>query len=597
MATYRLPLDLTGTLASNRVTQTRTLNMSSKMGDKFIIPADAPFFAEGLEVYKVGTPTPLTRGIDYELIFEYLDIFTITQKPVYGGIKFKDRNISGQVRLVLQVLGGPFLQPVQNTLETIARNKLNVNTGTWGDLVGVPAGFPVLNHPMSSDDFTGFAQIQNTLEEGVALLLAGMGGGSGGNDGSAMAALQAHIRNPTNAHTKAAVGLANVPNYAMSTYEEADLGVNNRFTSPAMVKYLINKYSGLSTIDTINQSITVMQRDVRTLSQGLQENNISVANLEGEVGSLTNQFQNVREEFANVLVYINDLGASIDGIQGVVEDIRAQVQDALQRVGSMETTVNQIKMENENISNELLQINQDLDGLANRTGDLETSFSNLTNDIGKLNRALLYPLRRFVNAGTYNFSVKPGETRTFTLIGSGGAGGVITPVGQIGAIEPRGQNGSDTILWINTDLTNGENSTGQIGLRANGGIGGQTSLQSTAGIEHFGVGGAGGQTSISGLFSVVSNSNGAGGTNGSAAPGPSHPGAVGQLVQGKRYADGGAAPITAGTGGAGAMVVAKFTNNYTFDVEFTAVVGVTARNIPGNNYTAAAPGLFIIELN
>lgn len=595
MATYRYPLDILGTSPSNRVTQTRTLNMTTKMGDKFFIPENAPFFAEGCEIYKVGSPTPLVRGIDYELIFNFPDIFQITEKNIYGGVKFKNRNISGQVRIDAQILGGPFLQPVQNILETIARNKTNVNTATWGELAGVPAGFPVLDHTMISDDEIGYGEINTTLRD-IAALLAGMTGGGTGGDGTALALIRSHISNPTNAHNKSAVGLSNVPNFALSTYEEADLGVNNRLVSPALTKYLISKYSGLQSITSIQQQVNIINRDILVLQQGLQENNINVGNLDDQVTSLNNQFENVRLEFANILIYVNDLGGSIENIQNLIQDTKLQVEEALIRVSEMESIVNQIQFENGNISSELLRINTDLNGLSNRTDALETTMLTMALSIAKINNAVLYPIRRFIQEGSYHFSVSPGETRQITLIGTGGAGGIVIPLGQDGVVEPRGAKGGDTVLVLNTDITNGINSAGEIVLRADGGYGGQCSKQSAGGIDYFGKSGPGGNTAYTGLFNIISNSIGAGGVDGNGSVGPSHAGAIGHQVQGKTFGSGGAAPIAAATGSAGAKIVAKITNTFNFDLEFTVKVGEAPHNILTNNYTPAAPGLFIIEI-
>ncbi len=595
MANYRLPLDLTGTLASNRVTQTRTLNMTSKMGDKFIIPADAPFFADNLVITKVGTATPMTRGVDYELIFEYPDLFQMTQKYIYGGIKFKNRNITGQVTLVLQALGGPFLQPVQNTLETIARNKTNVNTATWGELAGVPAGFPVLNHPQTSDDFTGFGQIQSTLNDGIALLLAGTGGGTGSSD-AAMALIRSHMTNPSNAHTKAAVGLGSVPNFSMATYEESDLGVNNRFTSPAIVKYLIGKYSGLTAITDIQTHLNVIDRDVGAIQQGLEQNNISVSQISQRVSGLDNSFQNVRQEFSNVLTYVNDLGSSIENIQYVVEGVRTQIEDSLRRVSDMEALVGQIRIENENINSVLSTLSEGISGLSSRTTAVEINLATAIKDIAKLNTTLLYPLRRFISAGSYNFSIKPNETRVITLVGPGGGGGIVIPTDKVGVMPGYGNRGSDTYLILNTDLSNGINTNGDVVARAEAGGGGQSSIQGANGIEHFGVGGVGGQTTYTGLFTVINNVIGAGGLNAETIVPVNHPGAAGQTIQGKKYADGGASPSLAGSGAAGAMIILSITNTYQWDLEFTAVVGEAPRNVTGNNLQPAAPGLFFIDI-
>lgn len=596
MATYRYPLDITGLLPSNRVSQTRTLNMTTKMGDKFFIPADAPFFAEGCEIIKVGTPTPLVRGIDYELIFNYPDIFEITEKNVYGGVKFKNRAITGQVRITMQVLGGEFLQPVQNTLETVARNKTNVNTATWGELAGVPAGFPVQNHTMTSDDMVGYGEINTTLRDIAALLAGQMSGGGGGGDGTALALIRSHISNPTNAHAKSAVGLANVPNYAMSTYDEADLGVNNRFTSPALVKYLINKYGGTTSIESLQQQITIINRDVVLLQQGLQTNDIKVSQLNVQVQDLSQRFESLRSEFANVLIYINDLGASIENIQNLVQTTKVQVEAALARVTEMEGIVNQIKLDNTDIKEQLNSLSNSLGTLGSRVSSLEISFGNINTAVIKLNQRVLYPLRRFISQGSYHFSIAPNETRTITMIGAGGGGGVLIPLGAEGVTEPRGNKGGDTILILNTDVSNGTNSAGAVVLKAAGGFGGQSSKQSQDGVEYFGKGGPGGNTEATTLFTVTSNSVGGGGIDGVNSPGASHAGAVGHQVQGKSYGSGGASIMSAASGAAGARIVASITNTYTFDLEFTVQVGSSATNILNNNLIPASPGLFLIDI-
>lgn len=598
MAEFRYPLDLSGTNPSNKVTQTRTLNMTTKNGDKFFIPSDAPFYGESVIITRASSNTPLVRGVDYELIFDYPDLFETTQKYIFGGVKFKDRNISGQVTIQMQVMGGPFLQPVQNTLESIARNRTNVNTATWGELAGVPAGFPVLNHVMESDDMVGFGDLNTTIKEFTALILEYLGGGTGGGgSNAAIALIQAHIANPTNAHSKSAVGLGNVPNYAVSTFAEADLGVNNKLVTPAISKYLISRYSGISDILAIQQQIIQINRSIVDLSTSQNTVNINVSNLTQQVNQLNQNFEMVKQEFNNLKTYVQDLSGNIQTITDLVNTLREQVNSALQTISSMQTTVNRISQENVEINTTLGQLKTNLDKLNLSVSDLTNKVNDLDDDLNKVKGYVLYPIRRFIPAGTYHFNIAPGEKRTITLYGPGGGGGVMIPVGRNNVTDIRGENATDTVLYLNTDLTNGMNNVGKVILKAGGGRGGYSTTQSATGIEVYGKGGAGGVTSSDNFVIIIANGLGQAGIDGSSAPTGSHPGGTGNTVQGIVFGNGGASNQACGSGGAGAFIRAEIKNDKTFDLMFTIQVGVAGKNAAENNLVAAGSGLAIIELS
>lgn len=596
MADYRYPLDLSGTNSANKVKQTRTLNMTTKNGDSFFIPADAPFFGDSVVIIKNGTNTPLTEGLDYELIFDFPDIFDLTQKKVYGGVKFKDRKMTGQVTITMQVVGGEFLQPVQNILETTARNKTNVSTATWGELAGVPAAFPVLDHTNQSTDLVGFNELNISFKEWSALLLEWISGGTGNNSNNMLSLLQAHINNNTSAHSKSAVGLGNVPNYSIATFDEADLGVNNKLITPGIVKYLIGKYSGISEINAINTSIIQINKTLLTISTSQQQLGEDQAKLNTSYKTVVESFNLVKNEFANLKLYIQDLTVNIETVNQTINTIKLQVDNSLEKVQSMQSKVENISTDNLQIKTNLATLSADLETIKLDISGLGKDLRDLTTRVDQVFTTLIYPNRRFISTGTYHFSIKPGQTRQVSLYAPGGGGGMMIPIGEEDVSDARGDNATDSILYLNTDTTNGTPTVGKIILRALGGRGGFSTTQAPTGIEKYGKGGAGGKVYVDNFATSISQGVGSSGIDGGGDATGSHAGAKGQTVQGIPIGDGGASNKACGSGGAGGFVVATIKNTFDFDLMFTMQIGTPGKNASANDLLEAKPGLGIIEI-
>lgn len=603
MSNYRYPLDLLGTSAANRVTQLRTLNMSTKNGEKFFIPTNAPFFrGEGAlthTVKLVGASTNLVEGVDYKLVLEYTDIFQVTQKPVFGGILFKNRSIAGQIQFTAQVLGGEFLQPIQNILETVVRNKSNINTATWGEIAGVPAGYPVLDHTHESTDIVGIGEVVNVLREYVALALEILSGNGGGGSGgqNAIALIEAHKANPVNAHQKSAVGLGNVPNFGAANFDEADQGVNNKLTTPSIVRYMINKFSGIESINNINRMLTEINRDILNLQNSNVTMSTDIANLKRDVKSIQDGFRDIRQEFANVLLYIQDLSVTIQDIQNAVNGALQQVQTISVRMSKIETSFDAMVINVEKNKTDIAALRADFDELKGINDGLEEVMTETVKRMNKLEEANLYPIRRFIPQGTFHFRIKPGEKRLLSLYAAGGGGGILKPFREEHQSDNRGEHGGDTVLWLNTDVSNGMNNVGKIVLKAEGGKAGWSSTQTNTGIDVYGKGGRGGNTEFDGTIVAVKNNGiGKGGEDGKASASGSHAGGVGNNVQGKVFGNGGSAINTVGSGGAGGFISAEIENTFTFDLVFTLIVGAVGKNAEGNALTQAGPGLGYIDL-
>jgi hypothetical protein len=95
-------VDLTGRSPSNKVAgEIQTLNPPQYFDRHFLVPAKAPFFAEGVEVYKISTnpltpPLKLDLGVDYFLSHKYAEAsYWLSQdappRSLYASISFYDQ--------------------------------------------------------------------------------------------------------------------------------------------------------------------------------------------------------------------------------------------------------------------------------------------------------------------------------------------------------------------------------------------------------------------------------------------------------------------------------------------------------------------------
>lgn len=302
------PFDPTGLATSNKVTETQAIESRGMFDHYYIIPRSGPFYAETvrLRLYPAGANInnpaggePLEEGLHFNFGYHFAHASHTIGKPVYGAISFYDRQLTGQLRMEYQTLGGDWVLDDQKMTELLGNVAYNPRTATWEQVVELPHQFPVVNHDFNIDDFVGMSEVVDQLEDitdainqktagGMADHVnaknnphevtkdqVGLGlvdnfptaapaeatGGTANNrfmtplrtkqliDATATAALNNHMGDTTNPHgvTKTQVGLGNVQNYAVPTQAEAEAGASNaRYMTPLRTREAIEAIVGVA---------------------------------------------------------------------------------------------------------------------------------------------------------------------------------------------------------------------------------------------------------------------------------------------------------------------------------------------------------------
>lgn len=302
------PFDPTGLATSNKVTETQAIESRGMFDHYYIIPRSGPFYAETvrLRLYPAGANInnpaggePLEEGLHFNFGYHFAHASHTIGKPVYGAISFYDRQLTGQLRMEYQTLGGDWVLDDQKMTELLGNVAYNPRTATWEQVVELPHQFPVVNHDFNIDDFVGMGEVVDQLEDitdainqktaggmadhvnaknnphEVSKDQVGLGlvdnfptaapaeatGGTANNrfmtplrtkqliDATATAALSNHMGDTTNPHgvTKTQVGLGNVQNYAVPTQAEAEAGASNaRYMTPLRTREAIEAIVGVA---------------------------------------------------------------------------------------------------------------------------------------------------------------------------------------------------------------------------------------------------------------------------------------------------------------------------------------------------------------
>lgn len=227
---YPYPYDSLGTAGTNRiVNEVRVITPPTDPElANWIMPAAAPFHSDSV-IMRLGplpTDTALTFGVDYVFTHYFVSLSQHIAKSIYGSIKFLNRNFSGSVYLTYQTVGGPFTVADTLILENLSRSLYNISTVTWDQIQGVPQFFPPAPHQHDVADMTGMADVVTALNSLVTAIA-----GQNGNIAGIVTTLQQHIAS-LSAHTPAAVGLGNVPNFAVATLQDVLDAVSNKLMTP-----------------------------------------------------------------------------------------------------------------------------------------------------------------------------------------------------------------------------------------------------------------------------------------------------------------------------------------------------------------------------
>lgn len=265
---YPYPYDSLGTAGTNRiVNEVRVITPPTDPElANWIMPAAAPFHSDSV-IMRLGplpTDTTLTFGVDYVFTHYFVSLSQHIAKPIYGSIKFLNRNFSGSIYLTYQTVGGPFTVADTLILENLSRSLYNISTVTWDQVQGVPQFFPPTPHQHDVADMTGMADVVTALNSLVTAIA-----GQNGNIAGIVTTLQQHIAS-LSAHTPAAVGLGNVPNFAVATLQDVLDAVSNKLMTPERTLQQVTLLiAGLATAAQVAAEVTARQNADTALQQAI----------------------------------------------------------------------------------------------------------------------------------------------------------------------------------------------------------------------------------------------------------------------------------------------------------------------------------------
>lgn len=351
----KYPLDLTGTSPENNILgELHTLQPGI---NRAAVPRYGAFYTESLVVRDNDSGNVLIIHDQYVPIMYYADPSERSGKEVCAGIIVTDTNVSSEISIDYQVVGGDYANITQVIIDLIDNLNLDEREVIWGDLLGRPDAFPPAQHLHDLGDIYGFEFVVQSLESIRQAIL--YGDIASHDELKAMiedryqkaltraeevrTELNAHEARTDNPHvvTKAQVGLGLVDNYQTATEQEARSGISGaRFMSPLRVAQAIDEQAvqplSAHTARTDNpHSVTKAQVGLGSVS-----NYPDASVLEAEAGSATNRFITPATMKAGVqALFGDDLQNHIDDVNNPHAVTKAQVGLGLVQNYSMASAV------------------------------------------------------------------------------------------------------------------------------------------------------------------------------------------------------------------------------------------------------------------
>lgn len=158
----RYELDITGVNPDNLVlNEPHTL---SNNNIRAIVPTYGPFYSNSLQLYDVDNNITLVRGVHYQTS-ELLQEATLQYgKEISSVILIIDLNVSNNINISYQVLGGHFTNDstaIGRLYELILTDNRNVR---WEDILNKPIEYPPTLHNHLLEDLYGFEPLVAAIE-------------------------------------------------------------------------------------------------------------------------------------------------------------------------------------------------------------------------------------------------------------------------------------------------------------------------------------------------------------------------------------------------------------------------------------------------
>lgn len=155
-----LPLDLKGTLSSNRITrEVRTLVRVDNQPHRVLIPKFGAFYNDESLVVLDGTKR-LVHGKDYTTTYLYRDLSMLTSKPAYAFIVIINAAVSNTLTISYAAVGGNYGVNVDELAALIASFDSSNYRVNYEDIIDKPKAFNPLPH---MDEYWQLYGAENTV--------------------------------------------------------------------------------------------------------------------------------------------------------------------------------------------------------------------------------------------------------------------------------------------------------------------------------------------------------------------------------------------------------------------------------------------------
>lgn len=235
MGTQVYAFDPDGTKAANWIKGERhTITPRNGIDFNYIIPKCAPFFQKDFRIYTLtqqGVKKYLVEGVDFNYGYRFLGAIKNIGMPVYGAIRFVNRQYAGDIYLEYRTLGGEWTLDAAEIGRILLEWQLNPITTTWEQVVNKPLTFPVLDHKHDIEKFVGFDEVVKAIK--------GIGGvNSEQLDEVVRNALTRAMQN----YGKGNVGLGNVLNLPILPANQGSDRTDNYYMTPKGTVAIIDSY-------------------------------------------------------------------------------------------------------------------------------------------------------------------------------------------------------------------------------------------------------------------------------------------------------------------------------------------------------------------
>lgn len=171
----KYPYDATGLSPFNRVVG-EIISLPRGTRDRAYGLQGGPFFGGSVVVTTVPGNVVLTRGVDYEILYQYQEATKKVGQPINAVIYVFNVAITGQISVDYQVIGGEFSSNVSAIQALIETLQIDNRTIVWDDILNKPITFPPAPHLHHVGDLYGMEAVIDAIDRLTAAI--GAGGGS-----------------------------------------------------------------------------------------------------------------------------------------------------------------------------------------------------------------------------------------------------------------------------------------------------------------------------------------------------------------------------------------------------------------------------------